>query len=173
MSRTLDIDHEGIALSDRQLDALRECAWVFVGHQEHCFHLNVLCQMLLDGEVKADDRLPGFRVIDFAFASICSEMLAKVQPDNSYRAFQLLLLNSRTIRSTDSFQWIVNSLPEQYRPDALQIVQSTLDERQDLLDSFFIYYHTFLQRTFIVPGIIALVHSYTHLNESNPPVILL
>lgn len=151
---------------------LEKVPWIVIKDDFFNFKKDVFKEMLLKGSLSAEHVLYGnVRAVDFAFAAICSDLI--LQKELIYlEAFELLLFNSRTITDTTSFQWIVDKLPEEIRPDALQIIYSTLDERNDRLESFFCYYHTFLSRTFVAPELVSLIHIYARLNESNPPPLI-
>lgn len=153
---------------------LSKIPWLVIEYDFFTFQMDTLRSMLLSGTVSAEQILyDKIRAVDFAFAAVCSDLL--VSPNNKIiclPVFELFLLNAPTILDTTSFQFIVEKLPIKTRPDALKIIQSTLDERQDILDGFFCYYHTFLSRTFLAPGLISLIHSYARLNETSPPPII-
>lgn len=153
-------------------EKLQTVPWIDIKDDFFNYKEAVLKDLLLSGTLTAEQVLyEHVRAMDFAFAAVCSDLI-RSQQLIYLEPFELLLFNSRTITDATSFQWIVNKLPEQLRPDALQIIYSALDERNDKLEAFFRFYHTFLSRTFVAPELISIIHNYARLNESNPPTIL-
>lgn len=153
-------------------EKLQTVPWIDIKDDFFNYKGAVFKDLLLSGTLTAENVLyENLRTIDFTFGAVCSDLI--LSKELIYlEPFELLLFNSRTITDATSFQWIVNKLPEQLRPDALQIIYSALDERNDKLEAFFRFYHTFLSRTFVAPELISIIHNYARINESHPPVLL-
>lgn len=170
----MNFDDDGfLNLQKEGWDKLSKFPWLDVAENDFAFKGDVLKEVLLAGNLCAGQILyDNVRAVDFVFAAVCSHLIFQPAQIQSLPVFEFFVFNAPNIMDTTSFRHIIDKLPFKTRPDAVQIIQSTLNKRQDILDGFFCYYHTFLYRTFIAPGLVSIIHSYARINEANVPVIL-